>query len=247
MRPPTRFLAAFGLAITLLAMAPAQVVHLAAPGDFAQIHLLRNDSVQKELSLSTVQVEKLREIFTHNQESTRDVWQKYPPEEAGTHWQQLTKELRQDALAVLTETQRTRFWQIDFQNSRKNAFDSMTFQRADVAKQLDYTEEQKQKLKAIQAETNKKHQAAFNPPNMFQQKLAAVRKEDREQVAALLTPEQSQKWAEFTGKPFEVLNANPNADLQTALRKWIRDDFGRAQAESRKTGKPIFALFRCEP
>ena len=49
------------------------------------------------------------------------------------------------------------------------------------------------------------------------------------------------------GKPFVIVNINPRADLQTALRQWIRDDFAKAQAESRKTGKPILALFRCEP
>lgn len=247
MQPPTRLLVTFGLALGLLAPAAAQVVAFAAPGDFAQIHLLRNDSVQKELNLSAAQVEKLREIFSQNQESTREIWQKYPPEEAGTHWQQLAKDLRNEALAVLADSQRKRFWQIDFQNSRNSGFDSQTFQRADVAKLLDYSEEQKRRLKAIQAETLKKNQAAFQPPNTYQQKVAAVRKEDREQVAALLSPEQAQKWEELIGQPFVVRNVNPHADLQAALRKWIRDDFARARAESRKTGKPIFALFRCEP
>jgi hypothetical protein len=27
---------------------------------------------------------------------------------------------------------------------------------------------------------------------------------------------------------------------------WIRNDVGAAQAEARKTGKPIFVTFRCE-
>jgi hypothetical protein len=247
MRLLTRFLLTFGLAVPFVAMAHAQRIIVAAPVDFAQIHLLRNDSVQKELKLSEAQVEKLHEFFAQNQESTREVWQKYPPEEAGTHWQELSKQLRKDALAILTDAQRTRFWQIDFQNTRNFGFDSTTFQRADVEKHLGYTEEQKQKLKLIQAETIKKNQDATNPPNMYQEKIAAIRKEDRDQVAALLTTEQKKQWDELIGKPFVIVNINPRADLQTALRKWIRDDFGKAQAESRKTGKPIFALFRCEP
>jgi Spy/CpxP family protein refolding chaperone len=239
------FLFTFGL---VSSMAMAQVVRLpAAPLDFAQIHLLRNDSVQKELKLSEAQAHKFRELFSQNQESTREIWQKYPPQEATTHWQELTKDLRTGTLAILSESQRNRFWQIDFQNTRNLGFDSGTFQRADVEKKLAFTDEQKQKFRAIQADTQKKNQAAFNPPNMFQQKVAALRKEDREQVAALLTEEQKQKWDELVGKPFVVVNVNPNADLQKALSKWIRDDFARAQAESRKTGKPIFALFRCEP
>jgi Spy/CpxP family protein refolding chaperone len=247
MQQLTRFLLILGLASSATA-AQAQVVVLPQQSlDFAQIHLLRNDSVQKELKLSEEQAQKLREIFGQNQESTREVWQKYPPEEASTHWQELNKELRKDTLALLTEAQRTRFWQIDFQNTRSFGYDSTTFQRADVDKQLGLTDEQKQKLRAIQADSQKKNQAAFNPPNMYQQKLAAIRKEDREQVAALLTDGQKQKWDELVGKPFTIVNVNPNADLQKALSKWIRDDFARAQAESRKTGKPIFALFRCEP
>jgi hypothetical protein len=227
-------------------MAPAQTVKF-SPADVVQIHLLPNDSVQKELKLSEAQVEKLRAVFTENQESTREIWQKSPPEEAGPLWQELLKQLRKDALAVLTEAQRDRFWQIDFQNTRNFGFDSTTFQRADVQKRLDCTDEQKHKLKAIQAETLKKNQAAANPPNMYQQKIATIRKEDRDQVAALLTAEQKKQWDEIIGKPFVIVNINPHADLQAALRKWIRDDFGKAQAESRKTGKPIFALFRCEP
>jgi len=244
----TRFLLTLGLVVTAAATARAQVVVLPqTPLDFTQIHLLQNDSVQKELKLSEEQAEKLKDIFSQNQETTREIWQKYPPQEASSHWQELSKELRKDALAVLTEAQRTRFWQIDFQNTRSFGFDSTTFQRADVEKRLGFTDEQKQKLRAIQADTQKKNQAAFNPPNMYQQKIAAIRKEDREQVAALLTDAQKQKWDDLVGKSFVVVNVNPNADLQKALGKWIRDDFSRAQTESRKTGKPIFALFRCEP
>src|SRR5262249_7462015 len=157
------------------------------------------------------QAQKLRELFSQNQESTREVWQKYPPQEASTHWQELTKELRKEVLAVLTEAQRTRFWQIDFQNTRNVGFDSTTFQRADVSSKLGFTDEQKQKLRAIQADTQKKNQAAFNPPNMFQQKIAALRKEDREQVVVLLTDNQKHQWDELAGKPFTVVNVNPNA------------------------------------
>jgi hypothetical protein len=242
-----RFLFTLGLAVASAATARAQVVFAPAALDFAQIHLLRNESVQKELKLTDSQAQKLNEVFSQNQESTREIWQKYPPQEASTHWQELSKELRKDALAVLTDAQRTRFWQIDFQNTRSFSLDSTTFQRADIQKKLAFTDEQKQKLRAMQADTSKKNQAAFAPPNMYQQKIAAIRKEDREQVAALLTDEQKKLWDELVGKPFVVVNINPNADLQKALGKWIRDDFTRAQAESRKTGKPIFALFRCEP
>ncbi len=247
MRLPTRFALIVSLALALGDRAVAQRIFIAQPADFAQIHLLRNDSVQKELKLSEEQVEKLRELFTENQEQTRELWQRIPPEELGAHWQELTQALRKDALATLTEEQRRRFWQIDFQNTRNNGFDSATFQRADVEKKLGYTDEQKQKLRAIQTETQKKNQAAFNPPNMYQQKLAALRKEDREQVAELLTAEQKQKWDELAGKPFTIVNVNPRGDLQAALSKWIRDDFAKAQDLSRKTGKPILALFRCEP
>jgi hypothetical protein len=243
----TRTVFALGLAISLVTGALAQRIRIAAPGEFAQIHLLRNESVQKELKLGEAEVQKLRELFAENQESTREVWQKHPPEEAGPIWQDLAKQLRTDTLAVLTDAQRDRFRQIDFQQSRNFGFDSTTLQRTDVEQHLGFTAEQKQKLREIQAETLKKNQTATNPPNMYQQKIAAIRKEDREQVAALLTAEQKKQWDEMIGQPFVIVNVNPNANLQTALAKWIRDDFGRAQVESRKTGKPIFALFRCEP
>lgn len=42
-------------------------------------------------------------------------------------------------------------------------------------------------------------------------------------------------------------------DLRASLadeapsERWIYDDWGRAQSEAAKTGKPIFVVFRCVP
>jgi len=241
-----RLFLTLGAATWLVGLVGAQrMVFPQQPTDFAQIHLLQNVSVQKELSLSEDQVHKLRELFVQHQESAKEIWQKYPPDEAGSQWQQLSQELKKEALAVLDGRQRQRFWQIDFQNTTSFGFASSTYARPDIARQLDLTEEQKKRLAALQAETTKKNQEAFKTPNLYQQKLAAARKEDGDQVATLLTPEQKKKWQEVIGPRFTVVNRQ--VDLQAALRKWIRDDFGAAQAQARQTGKPILALFRCEP
>jgi Spy/CpxP family protein refolding chaperone len=245
MRIIFRLFLALGAAVWIVGVAGAQIVVSQPANDVSQIQLLQNQSVQKELKLTEEQVQKLRELFVQNQENLKEVWQKYPPDEAGTQWQELSKDLKKESLAILDAKQKTRFWQIDFQYTTSFAFDSTTYARADIAKQLALTDEQKNKLKEIQADTIKKNQEAIKTPNMYQQKVAAARKEDREQVEELLTAEQKKKWQDVIGERFVVVNTQ--VDLQAALRKWIRDDFGAAQAQARKTGKPIFAIFRCEP
>ena len=215
------------------------------PADFTQINLLQNPSVQKELKLSADQIGKLKEIFAEHQEGIKEVWQKYPPQEAGQHWQEMTGELKKGAVTVLDEKQRYRFWQIDFQQITSFGNDSTTYARPDVVTRLGITAEQKKQLQAIQIETGNKTREAIKTPNLYQQKIAAAKKEDREQVAALLTKDQQQQWQELIGARFTVTNAQ--VDLQTALRQWIRDDVAAAQAQSRQTGKPIFVICRCEP
>ncbi len=156
---------------------------------------------------------------------------------------------RRVSLAVLDDKQRNRFWQIDFQYTTSFGFDSTTYARPDIEKRIGFTEEQKKKLQEIQAETVKKNQEAIKTPNLYQQKVAAARKEDKEQVeAACRHGRTEEKMAgSDRGAAFVVKVENAQVDLQAALRKWIRDDFGAAQAQARKTGKPIFAIFRCEP
>jgi hypothetical protein len=234
-----------GATVWIVGVAGAQIVVTPQANDFSQIQLLQNQSVQKELKLTEEQVQKLRELFVQNQENLKEVWQKYPPDEAGTQWQELSKDLKKGSLAILDEKQRNRFWQIDFQYTTSFALDSTTYARPDIGKRLDLTEQQTKKLQEIQAETVKKNQEAIKTPNLYQQKVTAARKEDREQVETLLTEEQKKKWQDVIGERFVVVNTQ--VDLQAVLRKWIRDDFGAAQAQARQTGKPIFAIFRCEP
>jgi hypothetical protein len=245
MQPLFNVCIVIGATACLVSPVAAQVRLPAQPTDFVQIQLLQNPSVQKELKLTDEQAGKLRELFLQNQEDLKEVWQKYPPEEAGTHWQAASNELRKGALAILDEAQKQRFWQIDVQFMTSFRFDSTTYSRADVVSRLGITAEQKKQLADIQAESSKKQQEAIKTPQQYQQKFAAAKKEDREQVAALLTKDQEKKWKELIGEPFTVVNAQ--SDLQAALRKWIRDDFAAAQAQARKTGKPIFLIFRCEP
>jgi Spy/CpxP family protein refolding chaperone len=219
------------------------------PTEIVRIDLLQNQSVQKELKFTEAQAQKLKDVFVHHQESIKDVWQTFPPTEAGAKWQEMRKDLAKEAMSLLDAGQQKRFWQIDFQSATSFSWDSNTFLRPDVEKTLQFTDAQKQRLKAIQSETARKNMEIFKSPerNLIQTKTAALRKEDKEQVALVVTDEQRKKWLELTGQPFVVKVENTGADLRTALQKWLRDDFGAAQAQARKTGKPIFALFRCEP
>src|SRR5271166_4633390 len=127
----SRFIIALGVTGWFVSPAAAQRIVFPPPTDFAPIHLLRNESVQKELKLTEVQVAKLKELFSQNQENSKEIWQKFPPEEAGPQWQALTTELRKESLAILDETQRKRFWQIDFQNTVSFGFVSSSYGRPD--------------------------------------------------------------------------------------------------------------------
>jgi Spy/CpxP family protein refolding chaperone len=219
------------------------------PTEITRIELLQNQSVQKELKLTDVQAKKIKEAFVQHQEEMKDVWQTLPPNEASGKWHAMRKDLVRDVLAVLDAGQRHRLWQIDFQSMNAQGWDSFTFSRTDVAKMLGLTNEQTQRLKAIQAETSKKNIEIFQSKDrsQFQKKMDDLRKGDREQVAAVLSDEQKKKWRDWIGTAFVVRMDGGHGDLQASLKKWIRDNFGAAQSESRKTGKPIFALFRCEP
>jgi hypothetical protein len=211
--------------------------------------LLQHNSVQKELQLSAEQTRKLREAFLQHRDEMQDIWQKFPPQEASTKWQEMSRDLKTTALALLTEEQRKRFWQIDFQSSVAMAFDSSTFARPEIDQRIGLTDKQREQLRGILTESNKRNQEVFQSRDQKRiwSEPPKIRKDDKEKVAAVLTDEQKKKWQDLVGKPFVVTQFDAFADLRAALGKWIRDDFGRAQAESRKTGKPIFALFRCEP
>jgi Spy/CpxP family protein refolding chaperone len=221
----------------------------AVPTEISRTDFLQNAAVQKELKLTPDQLAKLRKAFVQHRDDMQDIWQQYPPNEASTKWQELNRELKKDVLAILNDEQRYRFWQIDFQSMVGMAFDSGTYLRPEIDKRLDLTDPQRQKLREIQTETNKKNAQIFQPGKQinYQVETGKIRKADKEQVAAVLTDEQKKRWQELIGAPFVVTSFDSFADLRNALGKWIRDDFGKAQAEAKKTGKPIFALFRCEP
>lgn len=219
------------------------------PTEISRADLLQVDSVQKELKLTPEQAKKLREAFLQHRDDIQDIWQKFPPTEASAKWQEMSRDLKKEALAVLTDAQRHRFWQIDFQSANAMGFDSNTFSRGEIDRRLGLTDQQRTQLATIRAESNKRNGEAFKlrDQGKIQKEMAAIRKADREQVAALLSDEQKKRWQDLIGPPFVVNAFDSFGDLRAALGKWIRDDFGKAQAESRKTGKPIFALFRCEP
>jgi hypothetical protein len=89
--------------------------------------------------------------------------------------------------------------------------------RADNAKDLSLTDEQKAKLKEIVTELEKDigeltrsgGKGGFNLSAETREKITALNKEAKEKAEALLTSEQKSKWKEVVGEPYTVTRDRP--------------------------------------
>jgi hypothetical protein len=102
---------------------------------------------------------------------------------------------------ILKPEQMARLKQIARQSGGPAAYLS-----AENAKDLKLTDEQKAKLKEINAELQKDTQALFQGGFSAEtrEKMQMLNKEATEKAAGVLTDEQKSKWKELTGEPFTV-------------------------------------------
>ena len=159
------------------------------------MNLLGQESVQKELKLSDEQVKKIQELGTKQREAfqgLRDLSQ----EERRTKMQELTKANDKAIGEILKPNQLKRARQIALQRQGATAV-----LNEDVAKSLNITDDQKQKIREIQAKAREESQGAgFDEEG--RKKREEVRKQTNEKVMALLTAEQKTKLKEMQGEPF---------------------------------------------
>jgi Spy/CpxP family protein refolding chaperone len=197
-----------GLAVTL-----ASLTYVLAQGfgGFGASGLVRNPSVQKELKLTDEQVAKVAEVVKqvdakHGEEfkAARDIAdQQQRREKFGELQKTVSAEVLKDLTGVLQPDQLKRLKQIELQVRGTRAF-----QEADVQKELNLTDDQKDKLKTISEDAGKEMQEIRkSSQGNFQEagkKIRAAQKEALEKAVAVLTPDQKKSWKEMTGEPFEI-------------------------------------------
>lgn len=210
------------------------------------LFLVENRDVQKDLKFSEEQAKKLVELTRAHAEAVRGL--SFTPAD-----QEKRKKANADAskglAALLDADQAKRYKQLVVQQRGASIFGD-----PQVAKDLGITNEQRGDIVTILQTFNPKWlaiiQGAKGNQQETQKKLGEVHRDLISGVVKKLTPDQQAKWKEIAGPPFAgtfpfmnpvFVDMRPQPTLA-----WHMNDLAAAQAEARKTGKPIFATFRCE-
>lgn len=238
-----RLLIVFTLA--LAGSASAQVV--IQPNVFQNpLGLVENPDVQKDLKLSDEQAKKLIELSREYTGSIR-----------GLGFQQADLEKRKKAneaaskgLAIaLDAAQIRRLKQLELQQRGAGVFND-----PQVTKDLELTNVQRglilTALQSFQPKWLAIIQSAKGNQQEIQKKMADVHRDISADIVKKLTKDQQAKWHDIAGPPFagtfpSMLPVFVDMRPQPTLA-WHMNNLSAALAEAKKTGKPIFATFRCE-
>lgn len=169
--------------------------------------LLINQSVQDELKLSKEQKDTVAEAAKKASQKIAARMKDVPEARRAQALRAVLKEVSEEtdrALAgVLKGSQRKRFTQIKTQLRGPHAFSDPAVQKA-----LRLTEEQKKRIKAIDAETTQKYREQTKNLDRRDPKRAALaHQRDQEamtRIAAQLTPPQKQTWTDLVGERFQI-------------------------------------------
>ncbi len=180
--------------------------------------------VQKELKMTPDQIEQVKTKGPDVQKAVRGIFEEAGgfqalrdmSEEDRGKLMAKVQELQTKAVAsVLNTDQSKRFHQLELQQAGAQALS-----RKDVAEALKITDEQKEKLAAVQKENGEAMRQIFqsggNPMDMTEderaammKKMQALRKSSSDKSFAVLTPEQAKSWKEMIGEPFKFPAPGP--------------------------------------
>lgn len=187
------------------------------------LRLLSMVEVQKELKLNQGQIDKAKAKGDEISKSRREALEKAGGFQALRDMSQEDREKLfqpfQDAEKkaideILNTDQKKRHHQLEIQQTAQFSI-AGAFARKDVAEAMKITDEQKEKLTAIQEESGQAMGEAFRsigvaPQDMtdddrkkMQEKMAVIRKDTTAKCMALLTDEQKKTWKELVGEPFK--------------------------------------------
>jgi Spy/CpxP family protein refolding chaperone len=164
------------------------------------LFLLTQKSVQEELKMSEDQVKKVTELEAKQREAFQGL-RDLSREERQKKFQEMAKENEKAIGEILKEDQLKRVKQISLQQQGLRALGN-----PEVAGALKLSDEQKDKVKAIQDEAGKEMRALFGAGldrDEARKKMEEIRKATEEKLTGVLTDEQKTKWKELQGEPFK--------------------------------------------
>jgi serine/threonine protein kinase len=177
---------------------------LAALQGAGQLYLLNDAGVLDDLHADDDQRGRLAEFFRHQGERGMEVFREFrqlTPEERRQRFLDFARANEAAVAAILSPGQIRRLRQVALQ-----ARGPMAFREPDVAASLKLTAEQRERIRAIEADTffgpAEPLRPGFAPPpsrKVFEQRLRAA----VDRIQALLTEEQAKRWKEMTGEPFK--------------------------------------------
>ncbi len=193
-----------------LARPPARVQKilddLAVLQGAGKLSLLSEPVVLNDLRPSDEQRVSIAELVRRMEEQRQDRFRAYrqlSPEERQQRFLDLARDNETAARAVLTAGQWKRLQQIALQLQGPSAF-----RDAEIAKALKLTADQKERIRAIEAETffggpeRRRHGPGPGPRDPRKAREQAV-KAAGDKIVALLTDDQRRRWQDMTGKPFK--------------------------------------------
>jgi Spy/CpxP family protein refolding chaperone len=189
----------------LVLVIPAVVAGTARPADptppegtTIKLLLLRQKSVQKELEITPEQATKIKE-FTHGQSEAARKARDLGDAERKEAFARLAKQNKEFLASTLSEQQSKRLHQIMMQFT---ALHHLT--TPELVKELNLTDEQVQKLKALQKEARKELVAIITHKDREAKKERFTKhhQDTRTKIFVILTDEQKRKVREIAGTPF---------------------------------------------
>jgi Spy/CpxP family protein refolding chaperone len=214
MRSYGKIVVALGLVLVLAGTSQAQRQGRGrGQGGVGGGELVNNESVQKELKLSADQITKVKDAIKEVQAKHKDDLAKLRDlqgDENRAQRAEIMKGVRADlkkAIAeVLTPEQQKRLHEIELQQAGARAFE-----QEDVQKELKLTDDQKEKIKTINADAAKARQElSQGGQRPDREKIQSLRKETNTKIMEVLTDQQKETWKKMTGAPFEIQRRQRN-------------------------------------
>jgi len=182
--------------------------------------LLQAPTVQKDLNLTEDQQAKIKELSEKARAGMAELFQgmrDLSPEEQQARRAEMGKraeEQRKSLEGILLPNQVARLKEIVLQRRGLSAL-----QDKEIQETLALSDEQKEKLKTIQADARKKSQEVFQNQDLEQQarreKLQEIQKEASEAATAVLTSEQKEKFEKMQGTKLDI----PQSELPSFGRR----------------------------
>jgi Spy/CpxP family protein refolding chaperone len=184
--------------------------------------LARQDAVQEHLGLTEEQVTKAEEVSDAHREEARterenigfdfQALQDLSQEERGERMQEFQAKMAEinTKLDAKYEPQLAEAIGADKMKRlgeiRIQAAGPAAFQDEKVVAALELTEEQQQKIEQLQQEANEQRREAFQGgfDEGAREQLQEITRELDTKIAAVMTPAQTQKFAQLKGEPFDV-------------------------------------------